>query len=609
MKFPRIGLVLFVFLIIGIAIFLQILVGQEEKSNIDDIINKGNHIVSLIALHPLQYFEGERSDFFLRTLSEYTAYQGLVYCFISDQTGQTLVSLVPSNLASKIPLEVQTWSLASTGLTHQFYKTDGSANSIYEFAKPIFENGEKTGTVRIGLKLSSIAIFTMERVSLLAMLLFFVISALIIGYYGITRALRPLEKMKKDILSSNRGLEAVEDIPLKGVGIAPFIEDFQRSLAQLNERLEKIKTANTEMASKLGVLTFEKNQILHIFNSINFGIIITDTQDNVGHVNKYVCNLLNRTLEDVVDHPFSEILQHDEINSFVSHQDAPEQTRNISHIDTTFPEFAPGEVFRVSFSYLLDNEKSPIGKMILFNNITREISAKKATEEFTSHLAHELMTPLTTIRSYSEMLMEGEIDDGDTQREFYNTINGETNRLTDLIKGLLNIAKIEMGCLTLNKGLVRSDWLLEDCIAAVEGAAQKKNIAIERVVPDNFPSLIGDKDQLKASIINILGNAVKYTPENGNVQFSVNENQNMVIFEVIDTGYGISQEDLSHIFDKFYRSENPQISEQQGTGLGLAITSEIIRLHDGKIEVQSEIGKGTHFAVKIPKEEYYLENQ
>jgi two-component system sensor histidine kinase VicK len=240
---------------------------------------------------------------------------------------------------------------------------------------------------------------------------------------------------------------------------------------------------------------------------------------------------------------------------------------------------------------------------------SKEKAAEKATHDFTVHLSHELLTPLTTIKSYSEMLMDGEISDSETQKEFYNTINSETDRLTHLIRTLLNVSKIEMGNLTLNKGLVKSDWLFEDSVAAVEGAALKKNISIQRNLPDHFPPLVGDKDQLKASLINILGNAVKYTPENGNIQFSVREQKDNVVFDVIDTGHGISPEDLPNIFDKFYRSKNPQISEEQGTGLGLAFTSEIVRLPDGDIEVVSELGKGTRFTVKIPKEEYRLESQ
>ncbi|MBW1902267.1 MAG: hypothetical protein JRJ20_11620 [Deltaproteobacteria bacterium] len=445
----------------------------------------------------------------------------------------------------------------------------------------------------------------MERISLIAILVFIVISSVTIVYYGFTHALRPLDLLKKNMICEDTNATAVSKNSLTDFRITPFVEDFQESLAQLKERLERVESSNLGLTTKLGVMSFEKNQIIDVINSVNFGIITTDLQDNVGYINDYFLHLLNKTRQDAVDRQLDDVLQHDEIASFISRKETLEQT-GISHFDTPFPELAPGEIFRISFSFLLDSEKTPIGKMIMCDNITKRKTAENATKEFIAHLAHELMTPLTTIKSYSEMLMDDEIEDSETQKEFYNTINGETDRLTRLIKDLLSISKMEMGSLTLNKDLVKSDWLFEDCIAAVEGTAQKKNITIGRNLPDSFPALMGDKDQLKASIINILGNAVKYTPEGGQIEFVLREQDSMVLFDVLDTGYGMSEEDLAHIFDKFYRSKNPQVAEQQGTGLGLAIAAEIVQLHDGEIEVQSELGKGTHFTLKIPKEEYTL---
>jgi signal transduction histidine kinase len=609
MKFKKIVLALLVVILTGLVIFTQILIRQEEKAMTKEMHSKGNQIVSLIALHSIHDFEGDKRNFFVRTLMENTSDQGLVYCFVNDQNGKSIVSLNLGNLGPEILNYIQTKSLAAIALPHQTLETTGSGHRIFEFAKPIFENGEKTGAVRIGLKLPSISIISMEKINLLAVLLFFIISAVAIVYYGFVKALEPLEQFSGTLLNTGNGSPAVLKNSSKSSGISPMMEEFKNSMVQFKKRLGKIETNNKELASKIGVLRFEKNQVVNILNSINFGIIITDIQGNVGHINDYMLNLLNKVRRDLIDSPLEEVLKHEGIISFISRQEGFEPTRINSHLDTTFSELAPGETFRISCSYLMDGDKELLGKMIMFNNITREKAAQNLTQEFTAHLAHELITPLTTIKSYSEMLMDGEIEDSETQKEFYNTINSETARLSRLIKDLLDLAKIELGSLTLNKGLVKSDWFFGDCIAAVEGIAQQKNVSIQKHLPDNFPSLIGDKDQLKIAVINILSNAVKYTPANGEIHFSLREENNMVIFDIKDTGYGMSEEDLSHIFDKFYRSGNPQIAGQQGTGLGLAITSEIIGLHEGEIKVQSELGNGTHFTIKIPKEEYYLGKQ
>jgi two-component system phosphate regulon sensor histidine kinase PhoR len=164
-----------------------------------------------------------------------------------------------------------------------------------------------------------------------------------------------------------------------------------------------------------------------------------------------------------------------------------------------------------------------------------------------------------------------------------------------------------MGSLTLNKDIIKSESLFNDCLVAVEGSAKKKGISIERHEPDSFPSFMGDKDLLKGAIINILGNAVKYTPEKGRLDFGLRQQDGMLVFDISDTGYGMSQEDIDHIFEKFYRSSDPEVADKQGSGLGLSIASEIIGLHKGKIDVQSELGKGTYFIISIPLEEYYID--
>ena len=187
------------------------------------------------------------------------------------------------------------------------------------------------------------------------------------------------------------------------------------------------------------------------------------------------------------------------------------------------------------------------------------------------------------------------------QKEFFNTINDETNRLATLISSILELAETEMGQLTATKDMVKTDWLMEGCIEAVEAVAKEKNMTIERQVPDNFPKILGDKEMLKSALINILGNAVKYSPESSTITFSIKEIDEMVVFEINDTGFGIDDRDLPHIFNKFFRAENDKVLDQSGSGLGLAITAEIIKIHDGVIEVESELDKGSRFTIKMPK--------
>ena len=443
---------------------------------------------------------------------------------------------------------------------------------------------------------------------MMAVLGFFILAAGTFVYYGVARALLPIRGVSCE-LQQNRGHAQKFPDSVKNGGIGAIIENLEQSFDQIKEKLTQTEMHNMEMATKVGVLTFEKNLIARTIDSLGFGIIITDIQDNINHANAYLLNLVKKERREVLDRPLADVLGNEEILAFISRQESLENNTSAAHLETAFPEFSKEETFRVSASYLRDVEGAVIGKMILIKNITSERSAEKSQHGFIANVAHEFLTPLTTIKSYNEMLMEEEIEDKDMQREFYNTISEETSRLSRLIQNLLNLAKIETGSLSLNSGLVKTDWLVEDSIATIESPAQKKEIVIEKNLPDNFPSLVGDKELLKTAMINILGNAVKYSPKGTTIILDLHEDDEMVTFEVKDQGYGIPKEDLPHIFDKFYRSKDPSIAEQTGSGLGLAMTAVIIHLHGGEIEVESEPGEGSHFIIRIPKEEYQLEKR
>lgn len=609
MRISRFGIATIVMFLVGIVIFAQSLIQHEENKRTRDLRHKGNYLVSLMALHPMEDFNTGKRDFIVKTLAEYVTSEGLVYCIVHDQTGAPLLSLAHREVVDKIPPDVKQRSLYVNGLIHQTFKMNGTDNLINEFAKPIYQDGEKSGTVRMGFDLPPITIFSPARVKLMAMMAFFTFAMGVLVYYGVTLALRPLQEVNQNFRSIYLESTPASSIEVKNGGVAEIIRDLEQSVVKLRDKYQKIQTENIDLTTKCGIISFEKNNVFSILDSINYGIIVTDIQDNITHINSYMLNLLEKSRSDVVDHPLAEILGHDQITAFILQQEELKHSKSSSYIEATFPELASGEYFQVSLGYLTGKEEGVIGKVISFKNITSEKSSEKAKHEFITHITHELLTPLTTINSYNEMLMEDEIDNIEMQKEFYNTISDETRRLTRLVKNLLNISKIEMGSLTLKKGLVKTDWLCDDCITAVEGAAQKKNITIERNLPDHFPSLFGDKELLKVGIINILGNAVKYTPEKGQIKFNLNEQDDVVVFEVIDNGYGISKEDLAHIFDKFYRSTDPRVTEQTGSGLGLALTSEIIRLHGGEVEVSSKIDEGSHFVIRLPKEEYYLGKQ
>ena len=160
MKISRFGIATIVMFIVGIAIFAQSLIQHEERKRTRDLRHKGNYLVSLIALHPMEDFHTDKRDFIVKTLAEYVTSEGLVYCIVHDQTGAPLLSLAHREVVDQIPPDVKQRSLYVNGLVHQTFKMNGTDNLINEFAKPIYQDGHKSGTVRMGFDLPPITIFS-----------------------------------------------------------------------------------------------------------------------------------------------------------------------------------------------------------------------------------------------------------------------------------------------------------------------------------------------------------------------------------------------------------------------------------------------------------------
>lgn len=606
MKLPKITLAISILFIVGMILLSRFLITQEVKTNIRIVQEKGITLVNLLSLYPMMDYTPEKRAFFLQSLM---SYHGLLYLLVHDKEGRIILNLAPSDILSNIPPDIQNTSVYSIGITSQSFAVKHLQATVYEFAKPVFKDGQKTGTIRVGFKLPAASIFSLERMSFLAMVAFFILSAALFVYYGIALAMKPLRNKRRDFFQANGNSRDIGKEPAKGDNLIPMIEDLEQSLSFMQKKLNEMRITNIELNSKVGVMSFEKNQFVRILDSMNFGILIMDMHNNVRNINEHLLKLFDRKRETVIDHPLKDAIRHDDLISFIIRQDTIQYQGNMNYQDMSFPDQAQGEIFRVTLSHFMGAEETPIGKVITFRNITSVKMVQKAQQEFIAHVAHELRTPLTNIKSYSEMLMDQEVESAEMQKEFYNTINQETTRLADLVQSLMSLSRMEMGGLTLNKGLLRTDWLVEGSLSAVEASAHDKRITIEKKLPDVFPSILADKELLKSAIINILGNAVKYTPADGKIIFSIFEQDNTIVIEITDTGYGLAPEDLPHIFEKFYRSNNPQVAAQTGSGLGLSIAAEIVHLHNGEIEVQSKLGEGSRFTIKIPKEDYLLGNQ
>ncbi len=240
---------------------------------------------------------------------------------------------------------------------------------------------------------------------------------------------------------------------------------------------------------------------------------------------------------------------------------------------------------------------------------TRELEeANKALQklnqmktEFVSAVAHELRTPLTSIKGYATILSSGRLGEiRKEQKERLDRINKHSHELVNLINDLLDIARIEAGKTTMKIEEINLDEVLKDVEEIISPQAEEKKLRFVIDNKDKIEKIYADKIHLERVLVNLLGNALKFTPENGEIGIRIKKEEDAVLFEIYDTGIGISEKDLDKIFDEFYRADNPINRERKGTGLGLSLVKRIIEAHGGKIWAKSRPGEGSHFFFTLP---------
>jgi len=235
-----------------------------------------------------------------------------------------------------------------------------------------------------------------------------------------------------------------------------------------------------------------------------------------------------------------------------------------------------------------------------FNDMASKINqVDEQRRKFVSNVSHELRTPLTSMKIISETLLHQPSWDESVYREFMQDIDGEVSRLNRLVDSLLYLVDLEREELVLETQITYLNYVVQNVVRTLKPLADQKDITIEIEERERLQFHL-DQGKIQQCLINLVSNAIKYTPENGNVRISIFKELNDACVSIEDTGIGIPEKDLNHIFDRFYRVDRARARTTGGSGLGLSIAKQIVALHGGEIQVSSKINAGSTFTVRLP---------
>jgi len=325
------------------------------------------------------------------------------------------------------------------------------------------------------------------------------------------------------------------------------------------------------------------------------GVILLDEKMQVAFANNAAAVFFGVTRDEVVGSAVIDWI-HDEELAAVVHDAVMNNTR-ASHVMDRRAD-GGGGVIRYTVRSMRTGDTAT--SLLIIEDVTQQRVAEEARHEFVTQATHELRTPLTNIRLYLETAIDDGKQDPALRSKCLNIINQETLRLEQMVSDMLCVAEIEAGSMQVARDDVRFDRLLNDIKEEYEAQAAEKDLKLEFNIPPKLPTLQADRSKLIVAVQNLVANALKYTSDGGRISISVEVHDEELLLEVADTGIGIAPEDQMHIFEKFYRAADKRISGITGSGLGLALAREIVRLHGGDIEIESQLDQGSTFTIKLP---------
>ena len=415
--------------------------------------------------------------------------------------------------------------------------------------------------------------------NIIILILFIIISSLVNGILS-NMVINPLKKIEKNMKQVASG-KLSEPRHIQKYGKFKELEEFANSYMDMFQIIKKNSFDLTGQQSKTEI----------ILEHIADGVIAFNVLKQVIHINKSAMRLLGL---NSVEYTFEDIAKKIKINlDFDKIMYLP----NYKTIE--FKVTIAGNSLNIVFVPFFSEKLTPMGVIMMVRNITENVKLDNLRKEFVSNVSHELKTPLTSIKGYSETIMNGDLTYEEIRR-FSKVINQEANRMDRLVTDLLQLSRFDYNKVSWKKMMFSLDELVKNVCNKMKIQADQKRHKLECIISSKPPHVYADRDAIERVIINIISNSIKYTPDGGIITVYVGVANSNAYFKVLDNGIGIPAKDLDRIFERFYRVDKARSRKAGGTGLGLSIVKEMVEGNNGTIDIRSKVNEGTEVIVTLP---------
>ena len=356
---------------------------------------------------------------------------------------------------------------------------------------------------------------------------------------------------------------------------------------EISPFINKINKQNKTIKDNYREISRERDTIETILKNMKESLIIIDENKNLLSVNNSAKELFN-SKRKLIGENILNLIRDDDLLKLIDDALMGSSVESITNIGDREFKFYVNPVFE---------DKKVRGVVILFIDETEEIRALRLREEFSSNVSHELKTPLTSICGFSELLVNGMVDDANKE-EFYKLIYDDSKRLLNLIEDIMKISGLETEE-TFSREEIKLKELIKDILRAQRNLIDEKNITVSL---DGDGLVFENKTMMWELFANIINNGLKYNKDGGKLDIKISEDEKHYEVLIVDTGIGIPSKDLARIFERFYRVDKSRSRKIGGTGLGLSIVKHVLQSIDGKLEISSELGMGTSFKIILSKD-------